>query len=741
MFLNTVNLLGILRSRSDFCCIYLYYRQSIGKILINKCFYFKYYAQYSEIYVQEDTRSTFMDLISPGLRFAWQIASWEANAARQQFIENEHLLIGLCSMEKIDILKVGKKLDPKDHQYLESERAGIEDLIHSFGITPAVLRRKIREQSPRGKYRRKNNIIHRSPASKMVFKKAQQLGVAGDIMNVIHLMAAIMEKPTPIIDSVLRICRIDSANAFERISAHKLEKDTDQKIQGISKNAYDSIHSFTRNSNVSKLTIMFDDIVGSMALFNKLGDESFYKLIQYHDDTIQRIIKRSGKGEIIKSTGDGLLMIFSHPAIAVQCALEIQREFLKRNIIKVRIGMDLGEVREVTEKQSRDIFGIKVSTANRITAVSVGGHVLASKAVFEAVEKTPIMDDLKWKFLASRSFKPGEPTIDIYEVYNPEFSPPPLVDLRLSAVTIQGRSKLISLLDEYGRDLTRQANDGHIYNHAGRRAEILKMIQILSRKYRSNPLLVGRAGVGKTTLVEALACRLAQGKDHELLSNKRIIALNMGAIVGKWREQDSFEKQLSNIIEEALAQPEVILFIDEIHNYIGVNKKEPGNTISNILNPVIIQGDLNFIGATTPEDFALYISPDASLKRGFYKIDIGEPSRRDTMEMLKLFRKKLEEFHQVWITDKALEAAIDLSVRFDRDHALPAKAIDLLDEAGAQVHIPDLSMINEGQNRHFGLQRAGSHTILNVLKIAQVLAQKTGVPLQEILDVANAQEN
>ena len=682
-----------------------------------------------------------MNLISPGLRFAWQIASWEANASRQKFIENEHLLIGICSMEKIDILKAGKKLDLIDRRYLESECAGIEDLIHSFGITPAVLRRKLREQYPRGKYRRKDKIIHRSPASRIVFKKAQNLNTAGDTVNVIHLLAAIMEKPTPIINSVLSSYRIDSANAFERITAHQLEKDTDQKIQGISKNAYESIHSFTRKSNVSKLTIMFDDIVGSMALFNKLGDESFYKLIQYHDDTIQRIIKRSGKGEIIKSTGDGLLMIFSHPAVAVQCALEIQREFLKRNIIQVRIGMDLGEVREVTEKQSRDIFGIKVSTANRITAVSVGGHVLASKSVFEAVEKPPGIDGINWKFLASRSFKPGEPTIDIYEVYNPEFSPPPLVDLRLSAVTIQGRSKSISLLDEYGRDLTRQANDGQIHYHAGRRAEILKMIQILSRKYCNNPLLVGRAGVGKTTLVKALACRLAQGKDHEMLSYKRIIELNMSSIVGKWRDKVAFENQLSNIIEEAVAQPDVVLFIDEIHNYIGVNQKEPGNTIANILNPVIIQGDLKFIGATTPEDFARYIAPDASLKRGFQKIEIDEPSRRDTVEMLKLFRKKLEEFHQVWITDKAIEAAIDLSVRFDRDRALPAKAIDLLDEAGAQVHIPDLSMLDEGHSRHLGLQRAGSHTILNVLKIAQVLAHKTGVPLQEILNVANANDN
>ena len=681
-----------------------------------------------------------MSKTSPGLRLAWQIASWEANAARQEFIECEHLLIGICSMEKMDILKVSRKLDPKDQQYLESERTGIDDIINSFGITPASLRRRLREKCPKGKFRRKDKVIHRSPETMKIFAKAVSLNGSDEYLNILHLMAAILQNPTPLIGVVLDKHQIDKTIAQERVRGHNLEKDTDQKLQGIDRKAYDSIHSFTKNSNVSKLTIMFDDIVGSMALFNKMGDESFYKLIQYHDDTIQRVVKKSGKGEIIKSTGDGLLMIFSNPAAAVESALEIQKEFLKRNILKVRIGMDLGEVREVMDKRSRDIFGIKVSSANRITAASVGGHVLASRAVFEATQKQLADKGVKWKFLASRSFKPGEPTIDIYEVYNPDFSPRPMVDLRTEAIALQSKGKPVSLLDEYGRDLTREAKDKHIGPHAGRRAEILQIIRTLSQKYSNNPLLVGKAGVGKSTLVEALACRFAQGKDNELLSRKQIIALNMGKIIGNWKDQKSFQNRLSNILEEAMAQPDVVLFIDEIHNFIGVNQKEPGSTVANILNPVIIQGDLNFIGATTPEDFARYILPDTSLKRGFQKIDIGEPSKRDTMEMLKLFRKKLEEFHQVWITDRALEAAIDLSVQFDTDHVLPAKAIDLLDEAGAQLHIPDLSMLEEGQERNLGVQRAGSHTILNVLMIAQVLAQKTAIPLQQIMEVVNEED-
>jgi ATP-dependent Clp protease ATP-binding subunit ClpC len=316
-----------------------------------------------------------------------------------------------------------------------------------------------------------------------------------------------------------------------------------------------------------------------------------------------------------------------------------------------------------------------------------------------------------------------------------------MVDLRMEGISIPAKGRPVSLLEEYGRDLTREARDGQIGPHAGRRAEILQIIQTLSQKFSNNPLLVGKAGVGKSTLVEALACRLVQGKDNEHLSRKRVIALNMSKIIGNWKDKNSFENRLSNILEEAMAQSDVVLFLDEIHNFIGINQKEPGSTVANILNPVITQGDLSFIGATTPEDFARYIFPDTSLKRGFQKIDIGEPSKRDTMEMLKIFRKRLEEFHKVWITDRALEAAIDLSIQFDREHVLPAKAIDLLDEAGAQLHIPDLSMLEEGTERNLGVQRAGSHTILNVLMVAQVLSQKTGVPLQQIMEVVNEEED
>jgi ATP-dependent Clp protease ATP-binding subunit ClpC len=301
-------------------------------------------------------------------------------------------------------------------------------------------------------------------------------------------------------------------------------------------------------------------------------------------------------------------------------------------------------------------------------------------------------------------------------------------------VYVQTPAAKVSLLDEYGRDLTSEAQENRLGPFAGRRNEILQIIQTLAQRYSNNPLLVGRAGVGKTSLVEALALRMANGKDSEQLSQKRIVALNISKIMGGLNQKSQFEERLGNILEETISQPNIILFIDEIYNLLGSGHSETIMNVSHLLTPLIVQGELRIIGTISEEEFNRGLLADSSLERKFQKIIINEPSRRDTLEMLNIFRQKLEEFHKVWITDRALEAAIDLSVEFDPEHALPAKAIDLVDEAGAQIHIPDLSMLEGKQAENLGVQRGGAHTILNVLGIARVLSQKTGVPLDKIMN-------
>jgi ATP-dependent Clp protease ATP-binding subunit ClpA len=427
-------------------------------------------------------------------------------------------------------------------------------------------------------------------------------------------------------------------------------------------------------------------------------------------------------------------MVFSSPVVAVECALSIQKEFYSHKILRVRIGMDMGEVKQVLDDKLRDIFGIKVSTASRITGAAFGGHVLASKAIWEDTQKRITNKSICWKYLGSRSFKPGEPTIDIYEVYHSNILKNPMDHLPEIMAGVEKKSKLFSTsttpyLDKFGRDLSKEARDGNLGPFTGRRSELLQIIQSLSQKYSNNPLLIGRAGVGKTSLIEALAIRIANAKDSESLSKKRIISLNLKHVLAGTKNRYEFEELVIKVIDEAQAMDKIIVFIDEIHNYIGIGTPDSQVNVANIINPRILEGKLQIIGTTTETDFNRYMKIDASLERGFQKLIIKEPSQRETLQMLKIFRKKLEEFHRIWITDRALEAAISLSNKFEPDNALPAKAIDILDEAGAQIHIPDLSMISEKKQTDLGV----AHTVLNILSIAKVLSQRTGVTVNEIM--------
>jgi ATP-dependent Clp protease ATP-binding subunit ClpC len=283
-------------------------------------------------------------------------------------------------------------------------------------------------------------------------------------------------------------------------------------------------------------------------------------------------------------------------------------------------------------------------------------------------------------------------------------------------------------LDRYGRDLTREARDGKLGPFIGRRNELLQMIQTLARRSKNNPVLVGEAGVGKTAIVEALAIRVAEGKDPEVLAGKRIVELNIGALVGGTKYRGEFEERLTRIIEEVRTHPEVILFIDELHTVVGAGRAEGSIDAANLMKPALARGDLRCIGATTIAEYRRYIEADAALERRFEKVIVNEPTPEETLEILKGLRPKWEEHHHVRITDRALEAAVSLSIRFDGDHHLPDKAIDLVDKAGARARIPILSMSPDMR----GAGEAASAQEVTELIIAQVLSEKIGVPLEVI---------
>ena len=242
-------------------------------------------------------------------------------------------------------------------------------------------------------------------------------------------------------------------------------------------------------------------------------------------------------------------------------------------------------------------------------------------------------------------------------------------------------------LDKYGRDLTLLAKEGKIDPIIGRMQEIERVTQILSRRTKNNPCLIGEPGVGKTAIAEGLALKIAENEVPELLKNKRIISLDLTGMVAGTKYRGDFEDRIKKCIEEVSASGDVILFIDEIHTIVGAGSAEGATDAANILKPSLARGDLQVIGATTIEEYRKNIEKDAALERRFQPVTVGEPTEDEAVEILKGLRDKYEAHHKVKITDDAIIAAVKLSSRYIGDRFLPDKAIDLIDEASSRVRL------------------------------------------------------
>ena len=242
-------------------------------------------------------------------------------------------------------------------------------------------------------------------------------------------------------------------------------------------------------------------------------------------------------------------------------------------------------------------------------------------------------------------------------------------------------------LDKFGRDLTAAAKNGELDPVIGRKQEIERIIQILIRRTKNNPVLIGEPGVGKSAIAEGLAQRIAEGNIPELLRNKRVVSLDLAGMVAGAKYRGEFEERFKNALKELISDGNVILFIDELHTIVGAGAAEGSIDAANMLKPMLAQGELQLIGATTLEEYRKYIEKDAALERRFQPVNVGEPSREETQEILKGLRDKYEAHHKVKITDGALQAAVDLSSRYIMDRFLPDKAIDLMDEAASKVRI------------------------------------------------------
>ena len=263
-------------------------------------------------------------------------------------------------------------------------------------------------------------------------------------------------------------------------------------------------------------------------------------------------------------------------------------------------------------------------------------------------------------------------------------------------------------LDQYSRDLTEYAREGKLDPVIGREGEIQRVVQILSRRTKNNPCLVGEPGVGKTAIAEGLALKIVEGNIPDTIKEKRVVTLDLSGMVAGSKYRGEFEERIKKVISEVISDGSVLLFIDEIHTIIGAGGAEGAIDASNILKPSLARGELQIIGATTREEYRKYIEKDAALERRFQPVVVDEPSEEEAIQILFGLRDKYEAHHKVRITDGALEAAVKLSSRYINDRYLPDKAIDLMDEAASKVRLSTYTSSPDIKNMEQEIKRLES---------------------------------
>ncbi len=333
-----------------------------------------------------------------------------------------------------------------------------------------------------------------------------------------------------------------------------------------------------------------------------------------------------------------------------------------------------------------------------------------------------------------------------------------------------------SVLEKYSRDLTKAAQDGELDPVIGRSTEIERIMQIMSRRTKNNPVLIGEPGVGKSAVVEGLAQLIVSGKVPETLTGKRILSLDLGSMIAGSKYRGEFEERLKDTIKDVKKQGNAILFIDEFHTLVGAGKAEGSLDAANILKPALARGELQCIGATTLDEYRKNIEKDAALERRFQPVKVGEPTPEEALAILKGLRDRYEAHHKVKITDEALQAAVSLSDRYISDRFLPDKAIDLMDEAASRVRLHSFTAppdVKEQEDRLKALQnekkeaiahqdfekaaslrdeerklrqdiaqkraaweerKNNSHDVVTEEDIAQIVASWTGVPVKKMTE-------
>ena len=350
--------------------------------------------------------------------------------------------------------------------------------------------------------------------------------------------------------------------------------------------------------------------------------------------------------------------------------------------VRVKIEELLGVGREIKETLGFTPRTKRVLENAFLEAKRIGYNYIGTEHLLLAILKEE--DCVAVRVIVELNVEVPKIYSEIAKVINEEESDQ---EIKKDITRARGSYSATTVLNQFGEDITVQAEDGKFDNIIGRETEIERIIQILSRRTKNNPCLIGEPGVGKTAIVEGLAERIVSGEVPENLKDKRIVSIDISGMVAGAKYRGDFEERIKKVLNEVKKVGDVILFIDEIHTIVGAGAAEGAIDAANILKPLLARGEIQLIGATTIEEYRKYIEKDSALERRFSPVDVGEPTEAETIEIIKGIRDRYEAHHNVKITDEAINSAVTLSVRYITDRFLPDKAIDLIDEAASQVRI------------------------------------------------------
>lgn len=398
----------------------------------------------------------------------------------------------------------------------------------------------------------------------------------------------------------------------------------------------------------------------------------------------------------------GLIREGDNTAIKILKGFNIDIGELRKEIelaIKDKTGKNMANINSLPlTKQAEKVIRVTVLEAKALKSNQVETeHLMLSILKNKENIATQILNQYDLDYDAFRQeldiVKSNDPRAEFGEEGEEEFEDEKRYSQQSRSTTSKSDTKSKTpVLDNFGRDVTKLAESGQLDPIVGREKEIERVSQILSRRKKNNPILIGEPGVGKTAIVEGLALRIVQRKVSRVLFNKRVISLDLASLVAGTKYRGQFEERMKAIMNELEKNRDVILFIDELHTIVGAGGASGSLDASNIFKPALARGELQCIGASTLDEYRMYIEKDGALDRRFQKVMVDPPTVEETIQILTNIKSKYEDFHSVTYTDDAIEACVRLSDRYITDRLLPDKAIDVMDEVGARVHLKNINV-------------------------------------------------